>query len=111
MELESLRELYIDELKDLYSAEKQLVKALPKMVKNATNPDLKNTRETQIAVRGAVVRSVKGTSLTARDMHAHNSFADPNQVQPKAIAVSLTGSALIYAFPPASVTRLDLELV
>ena len=41
MELESLRELYIDELKDLYSAEKQLVKALPKMVKNATNPDLK----------------------------------------------------------------------
>ena len=41
MELESLRDLYIDELKDLYSAEKQLVKALPKMVKNATNPDLK----------------------------------------------------------------------
>jgi len=40
MGLESLRELYIDELKDLYSAEKQLVKALPKMAKNATNPDL-----------------------------------------------------------------------
>lgn len=31
----------MDELKDLYSAEKQLVKALPKMVKNATNPQLK----------------------------------------------------------------------
>jgi len=41
MELQSLRDLYIDELKDLYSAEKQLVKALPKMAKNATNPDLK----------------------------------------------------------------------
>lgn len=40
MELESLRDLYIDELKDLYSAEKQLVKALPKMAKNATHPDL-----------------------------------------------------------------------
>jgi len=40
MELQSLRDLYIDELKDLYSAEKQLVKALPKMAKNATNPDL-----------------------------------------------------------------------
>ena len=40
MELKSLRDLYVDELKDLYSAEKQLVKALPKMVKNATNPEL-----------------------------------------------------------------------
>ena len=41
MEMETLRDLYIDELKDLYSAEKQLVKALPKMAKNATNPQLK----------------------------------------------------------------------
>jgi ferritin-like metal-binding protein YciE len=41
MELKSLRDLYVDELKDLYSAEKQILKALPKMVKNATNPDLK----------------------------------------------------------------------
>ena len=42
MQMDSLRELYVDELKDLYSAEKQLVKALPKMVKNATNPELQN---------------------------------------------------------------------
>jgi len=41
MEMESLHELYVDELKDLYSAEKQIVKALPKMVKNATYPELK----------------------------------------------------------------------
>lgn len=41
MELETLRDLYIDELKDLYSAEKQLVKALPKMAKNATDLQLK----------------------------------------------------------------------
>lgn len=36
-----LKELYIDELKDLYSAENQLVKALPKMAKAATSRDLK----------------------------------------------------------------------
>ena len=41
MEMESLQELYVSELKDLYSAEKQLIKALPKMVKNATNPQLR----------------------------------------------------------------------
>lgn len=49
MELESLRELYIDELKDLYSAEKQLVKALPRMAKNATNPELKKAFEDHLA--------------------------------------------------------------
>jgi ferritin-like metal-binding protein YciE len=41
MELESLRDLYIDELKDLYSAETQLIKALPKMAKAASCKKLK----------------------------------------------------------------------
>jgi ferritin-like metal-binding protein YciE len=36
-----LKEPYIDELKDLYSAENQLVKALPKMAKAATSEDLR----------------------------------------------------------------------
>jgi ferritin-like metal-binding protein YciE len=38
---QGLKELYIDELKDLYSAENQLVKALPQMAKAATSPDLR----------------------------------------------------------------------
>jgi ferritin-like metal-binding protein YciE len=37
---EGLKKLYIDELKDLYSAENQLVKALPKMAKAATSEEL-----------------------------------------------------------------------
>jgi len=41
MKLKSLEDLLADQLKDLYSAENQLVKALPKMAKAATNPDLK----------------------------------------------------------------------
>jgi len=49
MEMENLRDLYIDELKDLYSAEKQLVKALPRMAKNASNPALKKAFETHLA--------------------------------------------------------------
>jgi ferritin-like metal-binding protein YciE len=40
MELSTLKDLYIHELKDLYSAEKQLIRALPKMAKAATSPDL-----------------------------------------------------------------------
>ena len=41
MEMESLTELYVDELKDLWSAETQITKALPKIIKAATNPKLK----------------------------------------------------------------------
>jgi ferritin-like metal-binding protein YciE len=38
--MSTLEDLFTDMLKDLYSAEKQLVKALPKMAKNASSPDL-----------------------------------------------------------------------
>ena len=41
MELETLQDLYIHELKDLLSAENQLIKALPKMAKAADNAELK----------------------------------------------------------------------
>ena len=37
----SLYEVYIDQLKDLYSAESQLIKALPKLAKAASAPDLR----------------------------------------------------------------------
>jgi len=41
MAAKGLKELYIDELKDLYNAENQLVKALPKLAKAASSPKLK----------------------------------------------------------------------
>src|SRR5580700_11451495 len=40
MSNDSLKKLYVDELKDLYSAENQLVKALPKMAKAASATEL-----------------------------------------------------------------------
>lgn len=41
MEINSLRELYVDHLRDLYDAENQLIKALPKMAKEATSDELR----------------------------------------------------------------------
>src|SRR6202011_1324684 len=41
MEHKALKELFVDELKDLYSAENQLIKTLPKMAKAATSDDLR----------------------------------------------------------------------
>jgi ferritin-like metal-binding protein YciE len=49
MELESLQDLYIHELKDLFSAETQLIKALPKMAKAATSPELVKGFQTHLA--------------------------------------------------------------
>ena len=41
MKLDSLQKLFVEELRDLYSAENQILKALPKMIKAATAPKLK----------------------------------------------------------------------
>ena len=48
MKNENLRELLVEELKDLYSAETQLTKALPKVAKNATDPQLKRAIESHL---------------------------------------------------------------
>src|SRR2546428_11129497 len=42
MAMETLHDLFVIELKDLYSAEHQLIKALPKMVKAADNLQLRD---------------------------------------------------------------------
>jgi len=43
--MHSLHDLFVDQLKDLYNAENQLVKALPKVAKTASNPRLKQAVE------------------------------------------------------------------
>ncbi len=45
MKFESLHDLYLDQLQDLYNAEQQLIKALPKMAKEASSPELKTAFE------------------------------------------------------------------
>ena len=54
---DDLRALFEDELKDIYWAEKALTKALPKMAKNATSPDLVNALKDHLEVtKGHVTR-------------------------------------------------------
>ena len=48
MEMASLQELLVEELKDLYNAEKQLIKAMPKMAKTASSPELKQAFQTHL---------------------------------------------------------------
>lgn len=45
MKLDSLKKLFVEQLKDMYSAENQLIKALPKMREAAGSPDLQSALE------------------------------------------------------------------
>jgi ferritin-like metal-binding protein YciE len=47
-EMNTLRDSLVDEIKDLFNAEKQLTKALPKLARNATNPDLRAALESHL---------------------------------------------------------------
>jgi ferritin-like metal-binding protein YciE len=48
MAVKTLHDLFVHELSDIYSAEKQLSKALPRLARAATNPDLKLAFETHL---------------------------------------------------------------
>lgn len=57
MTLDSLQELFVEELRDLYHAENQIIKALPKMAKAASSPQLKSAFEQHLTqTKGHVER-------------------------------------------------------
>lgn len=57
MEIDSLQKLYVEQLKDIYSAEKQILQALPKMAKKSSNPQLRAAFEEHLEqTRGQVER-------------------------------------------------------
>jgi alpha-N-arabinofuranosidase len=76
-----------------------------------TNPHMTEAREAEIAVRGARVASARARVLAESDVHAHNTFANPREVEPRDEAVNASGGGpFVYRFAPASVTRLSITL-
>ena len=72
MSVTSIEELLVAELKDLYSAERQITKALPKLVKAATSDELKSAFQSHLEeTEGQVERleqigEILGTKLTGK---------------------------------------------
>jgi len=57
VKLESLYDLYLSELRDLYSAEDQIIKALPKVIEKVQSPELRNALASHLEeTRGHVAR-------------------------------------------------------
>jgi ferritin-like metal-binding protein YciE len=69
MSVETMQELLIDELKDLYSAEKQIVRALPKLAKAVSSPELKEALLKHLEeTKGHVARLEKAGELIGKKM-------------------------------------------
>jgi ferritin-like metal-binding protein YciE len=69
MSVENLQELLIDELKDLYSAEKQIIRALPKLAKAASTPELQKAMLTHLEeTKGQVERLEKIANLLGKKL-------------------------------------------
>ena len=57
MPVKSMQDLFVEELRDIYHAEKQITRALPKMAKAATTPELKQAFELHLEqTRGQIER-------------------------------------------------------
>jgi alpha-N-arabinofuranosidase len=77
---------------------------------SAVNPDLSTAKQTQIVLRGARVSSVQGRVLAADDMHAHNSFDQPERVKSVALESSISRGMLNVVLPAASISKLEITL-
>jgi alpha-L-arabinofuranosidase len=80
------------------------------LIVTVVNPHASEARETEINLRGATIKSAQARTLAASDIHAHNSFAAPRAVEPQDAPLTASGATLVHRFPPASVTRLRVEL-
>ena len=74
------------------------------------NPDLTKPSDTQIALNGGTIAHASGVVLAASDMHAHNTFDQPNNVKSASVAVTVDGGLLNVTIPAGSVTKLEITV-
>jgi alpha-L-arabinofuranosidase len=74
------------------------------------NPDVAQSREANIELLGGQMASGRVTVLTHSDMHAHNTFDNPETVRPRNEELKGSGSSIRYTFAPASVNLLQITL-
>jgi len=75
------------------------------------NPHVSEARDAQVSVRGAKLKTASATVLTHADIHAHNTFTERDTVSPKTQSAEIKGDVLNFHFPPASVTKLSVQLM
>lgn len=74
------------------------------------NPDLAKPLDTQVAIRGGNIARVGGVVLAASDMHAHNTFDQPDAVKSGPLSATISGEMVSASVPAASVVKLEITL-
>jgi ferritin-like metal-binding protein YciE len=102
--LKSLEDFFIEELKDLYSAEKQITKALPKMVKAATSEELKDAFQAHLGetenqvTRLEKISKILGKGLTGKKCAAMEGLLEEGkELMEEDAAPEVLDAALIAA--------------
>jgi alpha-N-arabinofuranosidase len=80
------------------------------LVLTVVNTHATEAQAAELRLRGASVKSGSARVLAAGDIHAHNTFAQPDACVPRDAKVEAQGSTFVHTFVPASVTRMTLEL-
>lgn len=107
MPLTNLHDLFLEELRDLYSAESQLLKALPRMAKGATNPQLKAAFTEHLAVTekqaerlerifdslGAKAKGKKCVAMEGLIEEGKELLAEKAESEPTVLDAALIGAA------------------
>jgi ferritin-like metal-binding protein YciE len=126
MKLASLHELYLNELHDLYDGEKQIIKALPKMIESSTSAELRNalsnhleetrsqvTRLEQIfrlhneGVKGEKCKGLEGIINEGKDLLKH----DENVIVRDAAIISAAQKVEHYEMAGYGTVRTWAELM
>lgn len=101
--LKTLQDFFIEELKDLYSAEKQLLKALPKMAKAADSPELKEAFQNHLSETEAQVGRLEkisgnlGKTLTGKKCKAMEGLIEEGKEIIEQDAVPVVKDAALIA--------------
>lgn len=80
------------------------------VVLTVVNPHVTESRETEVILAAASIRSATATVLANLDIHAHNTFVQREAVTPRNQAIEWKGAPMRFVFPPASVTKIVMTL-
>jgi ferritin-like metal-binding protein YciE len=104
MEIDSLQKLYVEELRDLHSAERQIIQALPKMIKAASAPELKAALQDHLEITKEQLARLdqifeklgkKGTGKKCKGMEGV--IADGKEILEEDMAPEVLDAAIISA--------------
>ena len=76
----------------------------------AVNPDVARPKDVEIALHGGKVKSASGVALASNDIHAHNTFDQPDTVCTAKLDLSTRGDFVTATFPTASVVKVEVIL-